>query len=244
MNKYQKICRIISVAFHLFSEKGFSEPSMRQISQQAGISLGLIDHYFGSKRKLGLLLFELLVRRARAEVEKYVDMDADPLLFDAALVRVNYTQCTSPQYKRFFLDCLEADIFFDFLALKPNLLIRKEMEEYGVELSDDILLLYGKFVPYNLEKTLSINKEKGFFSSIGYDEIPDYIFLSGVERFLPGEVLKATVIKAREIAGTILYALPEVSEEDISEYAAAFAEELFSNKQKDLQDCVNAKPGE
>ena len=237
MNKHQKICRIISVAFRLFSEKGFSEPSMRQISQQADISLGLINHYFGSKHRLGLLLLEMLGERASTAVKKHVVFEDDPLLYDAVLVRVNHTLCTSPPFKRFFLDCLEADIFFDFLALQPNLIIEKEMEQYGLELSDDILLLYGKFVPYNLEKTLTINKEKGFFSSIKSDEVPDYVFLSSLERFLPRDDLNATVRKAREVAGDIHRCLEPVSEDDIVEYATVFAENFFTqNRTKKLED--------
>lgn len=225
MNKQQKSERIIHEAFKLFSEQGFIETSMRQISQHAGISLGLINHYFGSKRRLGFLIIELLVLYAQTYVSKHLDVDEDPVLYDATLVRVTYTFVTSPPYKRFFLDCLEEDIFFDFLARRPNMLIRKETEKFGLLISDDILMLYGKFVPYYFEKTLSLNKEKGLFPSIGYDEIPEYIFLSGVERFLPKDALDKAMKESRKIAKVILAEMPShISDEEVCEYAARASE--------------------
>lgn len=51
--------QIIGVAEKLFSEKGFSGTSIRDISQFADINVSMISYYFGSKEKLIEALFEV-----------------------------------------------------------------------------------------------------------------------------------------------------------------------------------------
>lgn len=41
--------RIRHAALDLFGEQGFEATTMRQIAQRAGVSLGLVNHHFGSK---------------------------------------------------------------------------------------------------------------------------------------------------------------------------------------------------
>ncbi len=44
--------RLIKVAMRLFAEKGFDGITVRDISSAAGVSVGLINHHFGSKEGL------------------------------------------------------------------------------------------------------------------------------------------------------------------------------------------------
>ena len=44
--------RVLGAAAHLFADKGEGQTSMRQIAGEAGVSLGTVHHYFGSKAKL------------------------------------------------------------------------------------------------------------------------------------------------------------------------------------------------
>jgi len=59
MKYNQKQMQIIGVAEKLFSEKGFSGTSIRDISQYADINVSMISYYFGSKEKLIEALFEV-----------------------------------------------------------------------------------------------------------------------------------------------------------------------------------------
>ena len=48
------------------------------------------------------------------------------------------------------------------------------------------------------------------FSTISYDEIPDYIMISKFEHFLDGQVLNQALQKARQKAEGILNRMPDV----------------------------------
>ncbi|GGL59972.1 TetR/AcrR family transcriptional regulator [Sporolactobacillus putidus] len=43
---------ILAAAIHEFAEKGFEQASTNQIAKSAGVSKGLVFHYYGSKEKL------------------------------------------------------------------------------------------------------------------------------------------------------------------------------------------------
>ena len=44
--------KLIRVAMAMFAERGFDGVTVRDISAQAGVSVGLINHHFGSKEGL------------------------------------------------------------------------------------------------------------------------------------------------------------------------------------------------
>ena len=50
--------RILKAASHLFTEKGFSAITTRDIANQAGTNSALVNYYFRSKEKL----FELIMK--------------------------------------------------------------------------------------------------------------------------------------------------------------------------------------
>src|SRR5690349_21894446 len=49
---------ILHVAEQLFAEQGFDGTSIRDIAQQAGVNLAMINYYFGSKENLMASLLE------------------------------------------------------------------------------------------------------------------------------------------------------------------------------------------
>jgi AcrR family transcriptional regulator len=51
--------QIIDKAIKLFGEKGFDNTTVRELCQEAGINIAMINYYFGSKEKL----FEAMVER-------------------------------------------------------------------------------------------------------------------------------------------------------------------------------------
>jgi len=57
MGKNQKQGMIIDAALEVFRERGFANARMADIARRAGVSYGLVYHYFGSKE----VLFEIIV---------------------------------------------------------------------------------------------------------------------------------------------------------------------------------------
>lgn len=55
--------KILDAALAEFSQQGYGKASTNQITQKAGISKGLLFHYFGSKKKLFLATFEFCAQQ-------------------------------------------------------------------------------------------------------------------------------------------------------------------------------------
>ena len=73
--------RILGAALEIFSQQGFEGAKTRDIAARAGVTLGLLQYYFGSKPKL----WEAAVDLAFAELEKSLEgVVSDPSLADDA----------------------------------------------------------------------------------------------------------------------------------------------------------------
>jgi len=64
---------ILGAAFELFARNGFNNTSIRQIAEKAGISKGLIYHYFNSKEELLEAIFVSIIE----ETEHLMEVDED-----------------------------------------------------------------------------------------------------------------------------------------------------------------------
>ena len=71
--------RLLDAALDVFGEKGFSESSLEEVAQRAGVSRGLIYHHFGSKDSLLLELHHELHRTLLERVQAAVVTDQGPL---------------------------------------------------------------------------------------------------------------------------------------------------------------------
>ena len=67
MGKNEKQGIIIDAALEVFRQKGYANARMADIAKRAGVSYGLVYHYFGSKEGL---LFAVLERSTRGIVER------------------------------------------------------------------------------------------------------------------------------------------------------------------------------
>ncbi|WP_159469962.1 TetR/AcrR family transcriptional regulator [Dyadobacter sp. 3J3] len=94
-----KQLKIIEVAEKLFSEKGFSGTSIRDISQEAEVNVSMISYYFGSKEKLIEALFSLRSQEFRSKLDNLLkDLDLSPvqkvnLMIDWVLNRLIEKHC-------------------------------------------------------------------------------------------------------------------------------------------------------
>jgi AcrR family transcriptional regulator len=75
--------RLIRVAMQLFAEKGFDGVTVRDISSAAGVSVGLVNHHFGSKEGL------------RAAVDQFFLRQFEEILFEDISVTRSKTDINS-----------------------------------------------------------------------------------------------------------------------------------------------------
>jgi AcrR family transcriptional regulator len=73
--------RILNAAMAEFAAKGYSQASTNEIVKQAGISKGLLFHYFGNKKSLFLSLYDYAIEFSIEEFFSKADMD-EPDLFE------------------------------------------------------------------------------------------------------------------------------------------------------------------
>lgn len=71
--------RLLDAALSVFDEKGYSDSSLGQVAQRAGVSRALIYHYFGSKDALLLALHEELDQALLKRVQAAVASPGTPL---------------------------------------------------------------------------------------------------------------------------------------------------------------------
>ena len=68
----EKQDRFINAACKLFAENGYKKASTDDIVKEAGISKGLLFHYFGSKQGLYLYVYEYSTRYVRMEYDRCI----------------------------------------------------------------------------------------------------------------------------------------------------------------------------
>lgn len=67
--------RVINAALKEFAQKGYSAASTNEIAKEAGISKGLLFHYFTSKKDLYLYLYDHSIEMLVNEIEAKVDRE-------------------------------------------------------------------------------------------------------------------------------------------------------------------------
>lgn len=195
---------IFLAALALFRENGYLKTNIRQISERAGVSLGLVNHYFGSKRDLGYAVLETLIKYVMLHTEEYLGDRKDPLLTDATETRAVNLYLMSGPFRQFYMDTLEEDIFFSYLEHRPDYLVEQLQDVYGYTISHDMALLYSRYIPYMVEKTLVLKKNEGLFPSIDGEEIPYRIFISTYVGLVPQHVLAEADRQSRILAPEIV----------------------------------------
>lgn len=202
---------ILCAAIGLFESNGYSQTSMRQIATASQVSLGLTNHYFGSKSHLGALTFEIITSMITDTASQMIDKEKDPVLYDAVITRSTNYYLLNGNYRKFYIDCLIEDVFWSFLSDRSaGTLIRIMQKEGRPSLSKDELDLYGKYLPYGVEKTLVLNKEKGLFETIPYDQIPDYILRTELERFVDAFTINTALEYSRKYTAQAVKKIPAI----------------------------------
>jgi len=71
----EKQDRILNAALKEFAEKGYKNASTNQIVKDAGISKGLLFHYFNNKKDLYLFLYDHFIEIFVEQIKERVDWD-------------------------------------------------------------------------------------------------------------------------------------------------------------------------
>ncbi|MCI8888717.1 MAG: TetR/AcrR family transcriptional regulator [Hungatella sp.] len=214
MKNREKYQDIFLIAHNLFLEQGYESATIRAISDQAQVSLGLTNHFFHSKQHLAGLILGALSDYITCQCDARTS--GNDLLLKAALsARVTNRYLLGGRYRRFYLDSLAQDIALPGSTGSPRFCLYELAEAYGFPADDDLFLLYEQYVPRSYEKTLVLGKEQGLFPTISYEEIPDYIMISRFEHFIDTQILNEALLKARKAADPILGRMPEVIPDDV-----------------------------
>ena len=200
MNKRENsIHAILTAALNLFRSQGYSTTSVRQIAEKAGVSLGMVNHYFGSKEYLGAQVLSLLDVYATNGLSQRLSFTDDPILYALVSVRVLYAFMINHGYREFYHDSLRFDFFFNYLSNRPSILIDELKKSYSFEATKDDILLYSRYLPYMMEKTLILKKEEGLFPSISEEEVPYLICQTAMNHFIPEADIRARDEESKRI---------------------------------------------
>lgn len=213
MEKNDKYKDIFRISHQLFVTQGYEATTIRQISEQAGVSLGLTNHFFRSKESLACLLLNM--------IGSYVSLFCsvshpcqDPLHRAVLALRVRILFLMENSYRRFYLDALKCDVLFPHLEKNASRILFQLASLYHFPQDEDLFLLYGTYAPYHCEKTLILGKEAGLFPSIPLKDVPDYISVSSFEHFVAQDLLEQALLNARQAADSVLGRMPSQIPED------------------------------
>ena len=96
--------KIFKVAAHLFAEKGYNGVSMREISEQTGMSKPTIYYYFGSKERLYQALIDTGSAHVLANFERIRALEITVKEKLVELMKSYFRECIQhPEFIRFFL---------------------------------------------------------------------------------------------------------------------------------------------
>lgn len=218
-NNIENKCAILRAAIEQFVQNGYLQTGIRDIAVGAGVSTGLVNHHFESKKHLAMQVLMFFWTRTDNWGARLVDPTKDPVLYDAVATRGMNCQMMAARYRRFYMESLHENIFFDAVTrstTNPVIEYRKRMFS-GPD--PDFVLLYGSVLPYEVEKTLILKKEEGLFQNVSYDEIPSYIFYTAFEKIHSREELEEVDRKARVIVAANIDKLHEdISDEEIRDF--------------------------
>lgn len=123
----EKQGRIINAAIKEFAQKGYDSASTNEIVKEAGISKGLLFHYFQSKKQLFFFLFDYCYNLVADEFYKKVDL-TEPDFFKRIRQAVHIKMDLQTQYPEILTFIQEA-----FIQDSPD--IKDEFDKKKQELN-------------------------------------------------------------------------------------------------------------
>lgn len=205
----KKDSRILYCSNKLFLCTGYAATTMRQIAEETGTSLGLATYHFKSKEKIAVRVMEGYLHYLKQQLGRQLVARKQPLVHSAAMVRLCIDFFMSHPCKQFYLDCLKQEIYMEAIQNLGNQGLGFIAEAHDVDVSPDLLLLFDNYIPPSVEKILILEKEKGGFPGISYDEIPDIVFSVSVEKYLDKKEIAEAAKIGKEVSHEVLAGIPD-----------------------------------
>ncbi|GIW46944.1 MAG: TetR family transcriptional regulator [Deltaproteobacteria bacterium] len=129
--------KILEAAIELFSEKGFSGTTTKEIAERAGVNEALIFRYFSTKKELYGAIIEKKIEEdpgIEAPIKLYRDTRDDWLIFKSiALKMFECVEKDQTFLRLLYFSALEghelSDMFFDTYVEYVNMLLSEYIEE-------------------------------------------------------------------------------------------------------------------
>ena len=183
--KKEKQDRIINAAMKVFALNGYRNASTDDIVKEAGISKGLLFHYFENKIGVYTFLFDYSARYTTLELKSNVDSDITDVF--ELMRQIEFSKLLTirshPYMQMFLKSCMKEDIFEALMAI----------DERRTQLSELYDSIYMQIDPDNLNEDANIDiilglirftvdglmdryfREDGFGTTEFYEEVKNYI---------------------------------------------------------------------
>ena len=106
----EKQDRMINASLHFFAKNGYKHASTDDIIKEAGISKGLLFHYFGNKQNLYTFLLEYSVRYMLFEYDRLIGDEKDYFAFHEKLELAKLNILRNYPYMYGFMDTASGEI--------------------------------------------------------------------------------------------------------------------------------------
>jgi AcrR family transcriptional regulator len=188
--------KILEAAMKLFSEKGFSGTTTKEIAEKAGVNEALIFRYFSTKRDLyGAIIERKIEEEPRIELplETFKETRDDWLIFKSLAMRMFERMENDPSFIRLlYFSALEghelSDMFFDTYVQYVRMLLSDYIEgriSEGAFKNVDPLLaaraFIGMVVNYTIGQELFGEKKREGLKKEEVAETFVGIFLEGIK---------------------------------------------------------------
>ncbi|MDK2936572.1 MAG: TetR/AcrR family transcriptional regulator [Eubacteriaceae bacterium] len=190
--------RIYQAAKTLFLELGYKKTTYREIADMVNANGGLITYYYGSKSKLGLMVYNEYMKQIKELVRQQFEnknIEYDLLIATATEIRVHgRLMLTNRNLRQFYTDLLSENVLYKGTAVAVDY-FRVLVEEYGQKMPEYKmkLLTYGNF---GFQQGISLAREIGEIdcSSKEFDEanIEVFLLLLGIDTKKVKEVLEVS----------------------------------------------------
>lgn len=178
MAKIDKQELIIDAALEVFCEKGYANTRMADIAKRAGVSYGLVYHYFGSKE----VFFDTIVEKWWNTLYEILEAEKNSSKgFQQKLENII----------QFFLDTYSNKFYLLSIFVT-------EVSRSSLYRTERGLARFRKFFALS-DEIMSMGQESGYFRSDIAPHYLTYIFLGAMEAFISVMVLgKEKLTKKRE----------------------------------------------
>lgn len=159
--------KIITTARFLFYEKGYSETSLRQISEKAGTNIGLMNYYFENKAGIAMLIYSDI----RSAFDDFL------VKYEPNLSREEFFILSSAIELHLALECKAFGNFYSALSAEP--VFQKNIGSIIMDIVDSHSNVYpnGELAKINCLGTMAIKPALVRLSNTRDFDIPNKIVI-------------------------------------------------------------------